>query len=156
MHGSSRIFSLLYSQSLFTRFSFLYESLSTFHSEHTSFYVHTFNNRFQRDSLLLLQQASLGFRETLLTGTSYCKLHIQLFRERLSDKSTRQSWKVVWVIISILFISISRSDDAAILQRRPAVLGNVDERVFRIQYSFRSGCSAYIAKNYSALCVKMP
>ena len=37
-----------------------------------------------------------------------------------------------------------------------AVPGNVDERVFRIQYNSNSGCSAYVAKNYSALCVKMP
>ena len=55
---------------------------------------------------------------------------IQLFRERLSEKSakrTRQSWKVVWVTINILSFAY-RTDVAAILQQRPAVPGNVDER----------------------------
>ena len=105
--------------------------------------------------LLPLENKTLSIRMPLLN-----LMHdIQLFRERLSEKSakcTRQSCKVVgWVIINIRFISIENGRCHDLAAKICMRFREMWMKEF-LGYSFSSGYSAYVAKNYSALCVKMP
>lgn len=82
--------------------------------------------------------------------------HILLFRIRVSLGSQKAYTTIPTGSLGHTGYSFeaSRTDNAAITQLRPAMACNLNERVFRMQFRWKSRYSVHIAKNYPVLCVK--